>query len=76
MPSQKSMVRRIQRERVDASFLPKVWCQFEKAEEKRRKTNDANEGWNRAINRNLGFVNPTIVNFIDLLKRKKSATED
>ena len=62
--------------RTGASFLPQIWCQFENAKEVRQKTNNAVEGWHRAIKGSLGYVHPTIFKLIDFLRREKSAAEN
>ena len=62
--------------RTGASFLPQIWCQFENAKEMRQKTNNAVEGWLRAIKGSLGYVHPTIFKFTDFLRREQSAAEN
>ena len=62
--------------RTGASLLPQIWCQFENAKEMRQKTNNAVEGWHRAIKGSLGYVHPTIFKFIDFLRREQSAAEN
>ena len=42
----------------------------------RQKTNNAVEGWHRAIKASLGYVHSTIFKFIDFLRREQSATEN
>ena len=59
-----------------ASYLPQIWCQFQNAEERRQKTNDAVDGWHRAIKGTLGYVHPTIFRFIDILRREQRAVDN
>ena len=40
------------------------------------KTNNAVEGWHRAMKGSLGYVHPTIFKFIDFLRREQSAAEN
>ena len=56
--------------------MPQIWCHFENAREMRQKTNNAVEGWHRAIKGRLGYVHPTICKSIDFLRREQSAAEN
>ena len=62
--------------RTGASFLPQIWCQYENAKEMRQKTNNAVEGWHRAIKGSLGYVHRTIFKFLDFLRQEQSAAEN
>ena len=42
----------------------------------KQKTNNAVEGWHRAIKGSLGYVHPTIFKFVDFLRREQSAAEN
>ena len=42
----------------------------------RQKTNNAFEGWHRAIKGSLGYVYPTIFKFIDFLRREQSVAKN
>ena len=59
-----------------ASFLPKVWCPYANAKEMRQKTDNAVEGWHRAIKGSLGYVHPSIFKFVEFLRREQSAAEN